>query len=284
MGTFRALILATLAAGGATAANAADLLPPPPPLPPIPVADNCNGCYNGWYIRADVGVGAVQGDQVRSSITPGVDPNTGSLVVPNGPIVPAYAALGDTAMAGAGVGYQFNNWLRADVTGEYRTEASYRRGIAIAFTNGAGFPQTGFDNYSAGLGTALFLANGYIDLGCWRGITPYVGAGVGVAAHNFHGLNDSGGAVASDVSPGNFAWAVMGGVAFNVTPNLKLDVGYRYVDMGSIQSNPLICLNQPCFNERQSFRVASHDVRVGLRYVFGEPARPLPPPALVTKY
>ena len=32
----------------------------------------------------------------------------------------------DTAIFGLGVGYEFNNWLRVDVTGEYRNEAAFK--------------------------------------------------------------------------------------------------------------------------------------------------------------
>jgi len=275
MGTTRALLLATLAIGASTAASAADLLPPPPPLPPAsaPAAD-----FGGWYIRADVGVGAIQAENFRSTLSP--DYSFGTPILPNAFIQPVFGSVGDTAFAGVGVGYQLNNWLRGDITAEYRNEATYRRGIWYVQLDGSN--NTGADYYSAGLSTALFMANGYVDLGCWHGIVPYVGGGVGVAAHQFRGLYDNGGAYAADTNPANFAWSVMGGVAFNVTPNLKLDIGYRYLDMGSVTSNPLECLNKPCFHEKQSFSVASHDVRVGLRYVFSDIGRPVMP--LIAKY
>ena len=32
----------------------------------------------------------------------------------------------------------------------------------------------------------------------------------------------------------NFAWALMAGLDFNVTQNLKLELGYRYLNMGKI--------------------------------------------------
>ncbi len=279
MGKSKALFLATIVASGASfAANAADLLPPPPPIEaPMPPPD-----FGGWYLRGDVGVGAVQGANFRSTLTP--DPVTGTL--PNGPITPAFASLGDSGIMGVGVGYQLNGWLRADLTGEYRTEAEYRRGIVYSYYNGTGGVGTGADFYTAGLGTALFMANAYVDLGTWRGITPYVGGGVGVAAHNLNGLYDVGGGVAQNTSPANFAWAVMAGLAFNITPNLKMDIGYRYVDMGDITSNPIQCLNSPCFHEQQSFHVASHDIRLGFRYAFAEPAPMpfLPSRPLVSKY
>ncbi len=271
------ILLTIVAAGANSLANAADL-PPPPPAPPIPLSVPAPA-FGGWYLRGDVGVGAVQGSNFQSTIEPGYA--NGAFVLPNGPIVPAYAAIGDSALYDFGFGYQFNNWLRGDLTGEYRTEATYRRGISAAWWTPGGVG-TNFDVYSAGLSTALFIANGYVDIGSWRGLTPYAHAGVGLAAHNFQGLNDNGGAVAVDAHPTNLAWSVGAGLAVSITPNFKIDVSYRYIDMGGIASNRLdYCLNQPCFNERQSFHAASNDIRLGFRYVFVEPVAAAP---VIAKY
>ena len=67
MGRSKALILATLvAAGASSAAFGADLLPPPPQLGPPPPMD----VGGGWYLRGDVGVGAVQMSNWRSTLQP----------------------------------------------------------------------------------------------------------------------------------------------------------------------------------------------------------------------
>ncbi len=276
MGRSKALILATLvAAGASSAAFGADLLPPPPQLEPPPPMD----VGGGWYLRGDVGVGALQMNSWRSTLQP-FDETGQSFATSGNLFVPAFASIGDTTFAGVGFGYQFNHWFRADITGEYRTEATYRAGLSGANILSG---WTGFDTYNGGVSTALFMANGYFDLGTWHCITPFVGGGVGIAAHKFAGLTDSGGGVATDATPTNFAWAVMAGLARNVTPNLKIELGYRYLDMGNINSNPIQCLQpQGCWQERHSFDLASQDVRLGLRYAFvGAPA-PMGP--LVTKY
>ena len=77
------------------------------------------------------------------------------------------------------------------------------------------------------------------------GITPYVGAGVGFAYNKLFGLTDTGyaftgrrrlsptGGYSDDGGKRNFAWALMAGLSFNVTQNLKLDLGYRYLDSAS---------------------------------------------------
>jgi opacity protein-like surface antigen len=270
-----ASLKATLCAGvialsAADLAQAADLLPPPPP-PPEPVA------FGGWYIRGDVGVGINELSSERSTLNP---------FNPAGGPAPAFArvetTIGDAAITGIGVGYQFNNWLRFDGTAEYRTSAAYRAVNAYTAFCPANFCQ---DSYTANVASGVFLANAYIDFGTWYGVTPFIGAGVGGAIHRFSGLTDVG--VGSGFSPDrnvdNLAWAVMAGLGFNVTPNLKLEISYRYLDMGTLRSNPITCESiGGCFFETQSFHLTSNDVRVGFRYMFADYVRPAPP--LIAKY
>ncbi len=272
MASLKAIFCASLISlGAADLAQAADLLPPPPAPPPEPVA------FGNWYIRGDVGVGINQLSSTRSTLNP---------FNPLGGPAPAFArvetAIGDAAITGIGVGYQFNNWLRFDGTAEYRTSAAYR-----SVNTYTAFCPTAFcqDSYTANVASGVFLANAYIDLGTWYGVTPFVGAGVGGAIHRFSGLTDIG--LGSGYSPDrnidNLAWAVMAGLGFNVTPNLKLEISYRYLDMGTLRSNPITCGDVgSCFFETQSFRLTSNDVRVGFRYMFADYARPAPP--LIAKY
>lgn len=273
MGNSRALIAAAaLASGVSSGAFAADLLLPPPPIaPPAPIE------YGSWYLRGDVGVGASELTGWRDTLAP-----ANSFGNPPPAVVPVLADLGDSAHFGAGVGYKFG-WFRGDLTGEYRTKANYRAAVAWA-ANGGAF---GADVYSANFSTALFLANGYVDLGTWWGITPYVGGSVGVASNQFSGFIDNSFGYARDHSTANLAWAASAGLAFNVTSNLKVDIGYRYLDLGSVNGNPISCIQiAACWYERHSFHVASHDLRLGLRYALGETYVPLAPPPgpLIRKY
>src|SRR5262245_10518690 len=102
-----------------TATLAADLPPPlPPPVyRPPPVVD----CCGGWYLRADVGVGFQRFKEFQfhqTNIAPGV-------------VWPASWRIDerdikDTAFVGFGIGYQWNNWLRFDFTGEYRMSSKFK--------------------------------------------------------------------------------------------------------------------------------------------------------------
>ena len=68
----------------------------------------------------------------------------------------------------------------------------------------------------AGIGTVT--ANGYIDLPMGLPVTPYVGAGVGWGFVNLDSGHDQDGVAA----------ALTGGVTFDVSQSVAVDVGYRF--------------------------------------------------------
>ncbi len=297
MGRFKALTCASLLAMSAVpAAHAADLLPPPPPIeaPQLrgPVEDT------GFYLRTDVGVGLQSGSSLRSTYGDGYSTEA-SLGAYEGPM-----SVGDAMLMDIGAGYQFNSWLRADVTGEYRSSANYNAKNFYQYTGtGSNCPVGGSsstagnvscgDNYTAMLRGGLFLANGYLDLGTWMGATPYVGAGVGMYTYGMSTITDqsmsqpNGWGIGPAHNSANFAWALMTGVAFNLAPNLKLDIGYRYVDMGSIATGAITCsstANGNCHYETQHFKLASNDLRVGLRWMLDPRVAVLEPMPVRAKY
>jgi opacity protein-like surface antigen len=137
----------------------------------------------------------------------------------------------DAAAFGLGVGYQFSSWLRGDVTLDYQFGSNFAANDNPIVAGGK-------------LWTSTALANGYVDLGTWFGVTPYVGAGVGTS---FNDLNS--------VSRWNFAWALMAGAAYHLSPNLSVDFGYRYADLGTATAFDL-----------SQVEVTAHEFRIGLRY------------------
>ena len=90
---------------------------------------------------------------------------------------------------GGGVGFQWNSWLRFDATAEYRIKAKFKTiGSYTEFCPGGRC----FDVYDGQHSSIVLMANGYIDLGTWMCLTPFVGAGAGYARHTFTGSRDVG--------------------------------------------------------------------------------------------
>jgi opacity protein-like surface antigen len=312
MAKLKGLILA----GGALlalarAAAAADLLPQAPvlePMPPAPME------FNGWYLRGDVGVG-INATTPTLAISPdplavGIAGGALSAAATNGFFNPT---ISSSAMFDLGFGYQFNNWFRADITGEYRGGATFQTLEMLAdptILAGNATGQQYADFYRANLSSYIAMVNGYVDLGTWYGVTPYVGAGVGLAYNKLFGLTDTGyaypgngnqyptGGYSSDGGKTDFAWALMTGLSFNVTQNLKLELGYRYLDYGRFTSGASHCLTttppigfstNACGGSSyvvySKNDLASNDFRLGLRWMIGEEPAYAPPEApLVRKY
>ena len=282
MGSFK--FYATLAGvlAIATTARAADLLPPPPP-PPMPV-----DVGGGWYLRGDVGVSNYQGGKLKGPAAAGVDTTYFG------------EDYGSGAFAGVGVGYQFTNWFRADVTGEYRFSTGFKGYDKSTFAGGYS-NEINQGSYYGGVG----LVNGYFDLGTWYGLTPFVGGGVGFAYNKLSGFDDtayntvyngtpfpptypSGGSI-KDKDKVNFAWALHAGVAYDINPNLKLELAYRYLNLGDMKTGLVNCYCGQTYAGLTAKDIESHDVKLGMRWLLGGPVYAAPPPSesyapIVRKY
>ncbi len=300
-----------MAAGAVVAscgwASAADLLPPAPPLPPAADAE-----FGGWYLRGDVGFGLAAGapklqnipDPIATGLSIGFLSNSAYQSFNN-------STLSSSGMIDFGVGYRFNNWFRVDGTLEYRGGANLQSLYTLTDPVNPAFggPTQFADFYRANVSSFVGLVNGYVNLGTWYGISPFVGAGVGFAENNVFGFTDQGvnygnfidlgpsGGYFSNGAKTNFAWALMAGLDFDITPNLKLELGYRYLNYGAITTGGSNCLagsvggaftNLNCSGGVANYvssrnTLASNDFRIGLLYLLGDPAN-TPPAPIVTRY
>jgi opacity protein-like surface antigen len=279
---------ALLVAVSAGTAAAADMLSAPPP-PPVPVASAISA-DSGFYLRGDVGYGMHTYDKLD------YDPKVAGTTY-------SYSAdsLRGAISTGVGVGYQVNSWLRADITGEYRSIAPYR--FHERMTSGA----TTWNNHASGNVSAVVgLVNGYVDLGTWNRLTPFVGVGVGIRHVTISDAKDvapTGAGSGSDgfaarKSSSGLVWALHAGAAYDLGGNWKAELGYRYLHMGTVKSATFSCraggtstyiygcagIGSP-YHARIS-GLGSHDVRFGLRYMFADntPAPVYAPGPLVRKY
>jgi opacity protein-like surface antigen len=66
----------------------------------------------------------------------------------------------------------------------------------------------------------------------------------------------------------NFAWNVGLGVGYQITPNVALDVGYRYVDLGKASTKWTNAIYLPGDVRTQSKNMVQHQIGIGLRIGF----------------
>lgn len=230
-------IAALFAVSGAGAAFAADLdkiLYAPEINRTVPVEIG-----NGWYLRGDIGYSVeTEGELSRVTYQDVVydldDFDAGR--------------IDSDVSGGIGVGYQFTDFLRADVTAEY---SEGEGSLSVAGVVG----EADFD-------AITLMANAYVDLGTIAGFTPYVGAGIGSTRVDW-------GPVRSNIFPvdvdGSADWrltyALMAGISYDLTKSLKVDLGYRYIDVddGGLFDHPI-------YGTGEDDGYTKHEIRAGLRY------------------
>ena len=265
-----------IAAGAAiflsSAAFAADMAIAPPPYA-APVVED----FGGWYLRGDIGFSNQRVDRLNNAL----DATVTSSVQTNN--------FNTAGIFGLGVGYRFNNWFRADVTGEYRGNSQFFGKDVNTFPGGVGT-----DTYHGTKSEWVVLGNAYVDLGTWWCVTPFIGAGVGGARVSINNFTDQGlanlGAGAlpglafgDNVSKWNLAWALHAGLAYRVSPNFTVELAYRYLDMGDGLTGDLRTFDGTNnINNPMTFKnITSHDLKLGVRWNLESP--PVYQPPLVRK-
>ena len=266
---------------------------------------------SGWYLRGELGFSN----------------NKGPLLAPELPDI----RRGSWAID-LGAGYKFNNWLRSDATIGWNKQSDFTKvgelvtcpsqlvvvpgpspGSILGYlwdtTHSTCSP-----NAASQLNKIDLLWNVYLDLGTWRGFSPFIGAGAGVSVLKASSTlkyfkTSDGSEYAADLTPSgtttlnwvnpagipittwtdgagvvhkgqppvafdkqvwsrqyaktsfNLAWALTGGVAYDITPQLKGELSYRYLNSGSFTS-----VSSPLVGAVKT-SIDSHQMRVGFRYM-----------------
>ncbi len=247
------LSLAGATALFSTAAFAADLSVPPP-IMPAPIVES------GWYLRGDIGMS-------NQRFT--------GLSYPGFSTAPQFAWYDAGGFDSApffliGLGYQWNSWLRFDVTGEYRGGANFH---ALDHFDNSGTLNT--NQYTATKSEMVVLGNAYVDLGTWWCVTPFIGAGVGFTRNQIDHFRDvnviaGGGGWADSGSTWGLAWALTAGASYKVTQAFSVELAYRYLSLGNAKTGTLLNLDPTAgsgtvapvtFNN-----IYSHDLMLGIRW------------------
>ena len=242
---------------------------------------------SGWYLRGDVGYAVSH---------PFTDENNALGLV-------NFSQSSSLFTGSVGIGYHLNDYLRLELNGgilpsnEFGDHALVPNGCAgttnSLFPDGNG----GFiivptaatqdcmaSNYGTNKGYSV-MANGYVDLGTYVGITPYIGGGIGVAYNRYFktqgerecveiapdATSGAGGFACSDPAgyrgsedsqaKFNLAYSIGAGLSYQVSKNVSLDFGYEYF---SVPGGKYVAYDGGAFNIHKGINYQT--VKLGLRY------------------
>ncbi|MCF6321945.1 MAG: porin family protein [Rhizobiaceae bacterium] len=266
--SFAALLASTLVATtmATTVSSAADLPPVvqiPQPLPPEIIPQS----YGGWYLRGDIGYAKTSVQGVGYFQGPSF---TGEF---------EQYDIDQSWMVGAGIGYQINDWFRVDLTANLYSQADFTG--ASEFNTACSDGTVGaICSYSdtGNVRVSTYLANAYVDLGTWQGITPYVGAGIGGALVHWGDLQNTEYSVSGPV-PGSFAidthgkrsgwrfaYGLNAGASYDISSNLKIDAGYSFTNIAGGEMFGFGSTSGLEGTQGYNEEMKIHAFKVGLRY------------------
>ena len=165
------------------------------------------------------------------------------------------AEFGSGLGLGGDVGYRYGNGWAAEVEWNYRSHAldSLRRGGADLARDGD-------------FASNIVLLNGLYRFASARPWIPYVGAGIGwVQEIDIHITPAAGGSERGYSASNRFAFQLIAGVEYALTPRWRLTADVRWLRVGSVQ------MDNESGNGGGSVRSPEYNpfsVQVGLRYGF----------------
>ena len=244
------MVMALLVAGGVGKVLAAD-----------------GGAQSGVYVAPKLGFGYVIMDKAKFTV--------------DAPYLstPSFSTKDDgndsVFALGLAVGYDFKVKHNLPVRAEL--EYMYYGGAEDSFTY--------FDKY-AWIDTKIkneydiqtLFANFYYDFETGTAFTPYVGGGIGLALIDNKGSAtllwssvgwyDEKYKISSNDST-NFAWNIGGGVGFDLTDNLTLDLNYRFAGLGEAETKKTdVTSSGAILLKNKTSNLYMHQALLSLRYTF----------------
>ena len=228
------------------------------------------------YVRADVGHGWSVSDHANATITPiGFGSATGRVQDSSfddawfGEVGFGCSFVRQSTMGGsikdAPVVVSSPSGLRGDITFGFHGDRNFN-GIPVNPPPPPALPPPPIDPVHAKVQANTLMFNLYYDMPSWHGFTPYVGAGIGMAFVDLQGVTFTNGTVVrlSGQDETNFAWSLMAGVSTDIGRGMKLDVGYRYLNMGDIATGDAAVGYRLRIDD-----LSEHQVKVGVRIPIG---------------
>ncbi|RUU88441.1 MAG: P44/Msp2 family outer membrane protein [Mesorhizobium sp.] len=276
-----ALALGALAFLPLTPVHAADYDPPiyvdqAPDYVPVEVG-------SGWYLRGDIGYAFSHPFEHEETSSGPLNSFTSDSSLFTGSI---------------GMGYHVNDYLRVELNGGILPTNKFSDHQNLATTcGGSTLVDDGFGTINSVAATQAcdlinngtnkgysLMANGYVDLGTYVGITPYLGGGIGVAYNKYYrsiGARDCKESPVNSAGTGGFfcddpagyegqtdteakfnlAYSIGAGLSYQVSKNLSVDLGYEYF---SVPSAKYVAYDDGAFNIHKG--IDYQTVKLGLRY------------------
>ncbi len=267
MRSVKSLVAAGAASLLSSVAFAADMaIMPPPAYAPPPVVED----FGGWYLRGDIGFSNQRVDRLNNVLD-----TVGS------PTSVQHNSFNTAGIFGLGAGYKFNNWFRADITGEYRGNSQFFGTDHLTYAG----PSFGTDTYNATKSEWVVLGNAYVDLGTWWCITPFIGAGVGgarVAINNFTDTNTPAAGRSLRRQRGEMEFRLGGARRCRLQGHAELHRRTRlslsrYGRRPDRRSQDLRRHVNNIFNPTTFKNITSHDLKLGVRWDLTSPPVYAPP-------
>ena len=178
----------------------------------------------------------------------------------------------DTFGGSIAIGYDFDKKFGVPI----RAELEYA-GFSKAETKKSYGDEDFTSKMKQTFGIQTLFANAYWDINTGTKFTPYVGAGLGMAFINTKfkdsgydnadpddSWNDSTGS--KNVT--NFAWNVGAGLGYDFTENWTMDIGYRFVGLGSVKTKTYSSSEDDFAMYGKTSNLYQHQIAVGVRYTF----------------
>ncbi|OCG13885.1 hypothetical protein A9G24_07195 [Gilliamella sp. App6-5] len=219
---------------------------------------------NGFYLGGQLGASVQKVSDIKDTL----HYNFGRVVDDN-----LFDSMHKTKLAGAlNLGYNFSSHydipVRAELSFTLRGNADKKENKYNAYEE---YRLRTTQKVKARMNTLML--NGYYDIDIDAPVTPFVGAGLGVAftkLENSHKEKYNVSVDGSDYERSlsktktKFAWNVAAGVAYKLNNNMDIDFTARYVDAGKVT----IKEHNEYYRTNASGKLSSVDLLAGVRYSF----------------
>ncbi len=164
--------------------------------------------------------------------------------------------LGGASLA---AGYQYGHGWRTEGEYTFRQKAEYTSGSST-------FP-TSFNHMKTK--TERLMFNIYRDYSVGYGVSLFATAGLGVTKVQAGGWQGTTAREYDSSTQNNLTYALGAGISYTPVDRLTIDLGYRYVDMGKVESGYNNFGNARLLKDEQmKAHLTSSEFTLGARYLF----------------